>query len=188
MKKRESSPIEYRLNVVFRVVLMMSANPRKTPELNGVVNSKEPEIFLGLLWPIKDKMKKRESGPIEDRLNMAFHVVLMMSANPRKTPELVLIVAISNPFFRGERMVIRGIVLQFDAVIPQKSFKRVFTPQGFSRREICLVSVENEICYMVNEYSFSNKLSQVVLLAQCVSQLSEGGGHILVARDAITMM
>ena len=71
-------------------------------------------------------MKERGSGPIEDRLNVAFHVVLMMSANPRKTSELVLIVTISNPFFGSEGMVIRGIVLGFDATITQKCFKRVF--------------------------------------------------------------
>ena len=76
-------------------------------------------------------MKERGSGPIEDRLNVAFSVVLMMSANSRKTPELVLIVTISNPFFGSKRVVVREIMLGFDAVIAQKGLKRMLNPQRF---------------------------------------------------------
>ena len=71
-------------------------------------------------------MEERGSGPIESCLNAALHIVLMVSTNPRKTPELVLIVTISNPFFGSEGMVIREIVLGFESVITQKRFKRVF--------------------------------------------------------------
>ena len=132
-------------------------------------------------------MKERGSGPIEDSLDVTLHVVLMMSTDPREAPKLMLIVTISDPFFGGVGVVDRGKVLPFDAVITQRSFKRVFAPQGFSRHEVCLVLMENEICCMVNEYSnSSNKLSQFVFLAQCMSQLSESGGHVLVTRDGIT--
>ena len=53
---------------------------------------------------MKDKMKERGSGTIEDGLNVALHVVLMMNANPGETPELVLIVAVRNPFFGSDGM------------------------------------------------------------------------------------
>ena len=130
-------------------------------------------------------MKEEGSGPIEDSLDVALHVVLMMSIDPREAPKLTLIVTIRNPFFGGEGMVVGEIVLRFDAVITQKSFKRVFAPQRFSRREVCLMTVENGICCMVNEYSSTNNLLRFVLLAQCVSQSSKIGGHVLVTRDAI---
>ena len=99
------------------------------PYVDGVVNGKQPEIFLHLLWPMEDKMEEQGSGPIEDCLNVALHVVLTMSTGPKKTPELMLIVTIGNPLFGVEGMAVRGTVLQFDAVITQKSFKRVFAPQ-----------------------------------------------------------
>ena len=76
-------------------------------------------------------MEERGSGPIESCLNAALHIVLMVSTNPRKTPELVLIVTISNPFFGSEGMVVRGIVLGFDGVIAQKGLKRMLDPQPF---------------------------------------------------------
>ena len=75
---------------------------------------------------MKDKMKERGSGTIEDGLNVALHVALVMRTNPGKTQELVLVVTISNLFFGSEGTVVRGIVLRFDAVITQKSLKRVF--------------------------------------------------------------
>ena len=90
-------------------------------------------------------------GPIEDCLDVALRVVLIMSPDPRKALELTLVVTISNPFFGGEGIIVRGIVLWFDVVITQKSLKRMFAPQEFSRREIHLVTVEGEICCMVNE-------------------------------------
>ena len=103
-------------------------------------------------------MEERGSGPIEDSLNVALHIVLMTSTNPRKALELALVVTISNPFFGSEGIVVRGIVLWFDAVITQKCFKKVFALERFSGCQVCLVSMENEICCVVNEYSFSNKL------------------------------
>ena len=78
---------------------------------------------------MKDKMEERGSGSIEDGLDVALHVVLVMSTNPEEASKLTLIVTISNPFFGSEGMVVRGIVLRFDAVITQKSFKGVFAPK-----------------------------------------------------------
>ena len=71
-------------------------------------------------------MKKRGSGPFEDGLDVMLHVVLMMGTNPGKTSKLILIATVSNPFLGGEWMVVRGIVLGFDATITQKCFKGVF--------------------------------------------------------------
>ena len=130
-------------------------------------------------------MEERGSGPIEDRLDVAFHVLLMVSANPRQTPALALIVTISNPFFSSEGMVVRRIVLGFDAIITQKCFKGVFGLEGFRRCQICLMAMENQICCPVNEYSSSNELTRLVFIAQRMSQLAKGGGHVLVTRDAI---
>ena len=38
------------------------------PEMNIIVNCKGPEIFLCLLGPMKDKVKKRGSRPVKDGL------------------------------------------------------------------------------------------------------------------------
>ena len=130
-------------------------------------------------------MKKRGPGPIEDSLNVVLHIVLMMSTDPRKAPELTLVVTISNPFFGGEGMVVRGIVLGFDAVITQKCFKGVFALERLSGCQVCLMFMENKICCVVNEYSASDMLSGFVFLAQCVSQLTKSGRHVLITRDAI---
>ena len=47
------------------------------------------------------------------------------------------------------------------------------------------MSLEDEACCMINEDSSSNKLSGFVFLAQCVSQLTKSGRHVLITRDAI---
>ena len=47
------------------------------------------------------------------------------------------------------------------------------------------MSVEDEICCLINEDSSSNKLSGFVFLAQCVSQLTKSGRHVLVTGDVI---
>ena len=73
-------------------------------------------------------MEERGSGTIEDSLNVALHVVLMMSTNHGRALELMLVVTISNLFFGSEGMLVRGIMLGFGAVITQKSLKRVFAP------------------------------------------------------------
>ena len=95
------------------------------------MDGKGPEVFLGLLWPVKDKIEKRGSGPIEDSFNVTFRVVLVMGTNPGNTPKLLLIVTASNSFLGSEGMVVRGIVLGFDAVITQKGLKRMLPPQKF---------------------------------------------------------
>ena len=96
------------------------------PKVDGVVNDKRSEVFLCMLWPMKYKMEKRGSCPIEDGLDMAFRVILMMGANPRKILKLMLIIAVSDPLLGKEEIVVRGIVLRFDVVVTQKCFKRVF--------------------------------------------------------------
>ena len=73
-------------------------------------------------------MENRGSCLIEDGLDVTLHVVLVMSTDPGEASKLMLVVTISNLFFESEGMVVRGIVLWFDAVITQKIFKRVFAP------------------------------------------------------------
>ena len=90
--------------------------------MNRVVNGKGPEVFLSLLWPMENKVKKRCSGPVEDSLNVALNVVLVMRTNTRVAPMLMLILAVCYPFFRSEGMIVRRIVVWFDAIGMEMSF------------------------------------------------------------------
>ena len=50
------------------------------------------------------------------------------------------------------------------------------------------MSVKYESGCMVNEYGAVNKLSSLVFLAQCMSQLTKGGRHILVTGGTVTRL
>ena len=63
------------------------------------------------------KVKEWSTGPIDNGLDVTFHLVVMMGTDTGKAVTLMLIGRISNPFFGGEGMIVKRVVLWFDTVV-----------------------------------------------------------------------
>ena len=70
---------------------------KRVPDIDGIVNSKGPQLFFGHLWPVENKVKQRSSCPVEDCLDMAFHIILVVSTDSREAPALALDVTVISP-------------------------------------------------------------------------------------------
>ena len=86
---------------------------------------------MGLLGPMGDKVKKVRISPVENNLNVTFHVVLVIYTDTGKTLVSMPVGADIAPLFGIEGMAVGKIGGWFEAAIPAKSFQAMLAWNGF---------------------------------------------------------
>ena len=115
------------------------------PEVDGLIDSKWPEVFRERLGPVLGLMHHHSSCPRSNGLHSSFgHTVLKVCSNSAKVEDLFLQLNVFLEEFRVERLVIGSISFDSDAVLPSKTFELVLGAKRFASSEGDLVTVVDE--------------------------------------------